>query len=867
MTDTLPITPVVASTIGQGLEASGISAGPIEVRLSRELITLLSEQLYSSPLKAIEELVINSFDADAPSVHVIAPLSTIEPVLSVAPLIAVYDTGVGMDLAGLSDLWRVGASNKRTEQVEKVRKRKQIGKFGIGKLATYALARRVTYITSTGIGHIYAVTLSFDDFHSSPNGEAEAPVRLDVREIETTDILSQAALATALEESGLDLSTCLDSASQWTLVLLEELKGVVESISGNRLKWILSTAMPLGDFEVFLNGIGIEAKKNTYARIAEFNIAELPQKRIDTLNRATDSDWRVETLDVDNDGGPLKRLVSSQLPSGVSGSAIVTDKSLYGGKSSDLTRSHGFFVKVRGRLIGEEDPLFGSHALSYEVFNRFRAEIDADDLDIDVTAPRESAGNSPRVTALRELLVEVFNEARSQFDMKMKEKAQHGARREHERHYVYPTFVEKPLADALVQTNFDDDLNAGSEADDSWFYVEVPTAEDTKTLVASLYSTDERQPYSYRLEQRGKQERLVEFDPTEHSFTVNADHELALEFKDSPKSMDLLYHLATAEALLEVYLREAGVAAHVVGEVLQRRDNLLRGLAREQMNSPAAIAQALRDSSDSDTELEIALVIAVRSLGFVAKHLGNGGKADGVARFRDYPDGERKITLEAKASGKLPSLSALDFAGLQEHMVDEGADGCLLVAPGYPGGTREDDAAAAKRAQSLKISCWTIDQLARVVASMERHDVTARSVMQIVATRYAPAEVTLAVDALLGDSAESSRALAAEMIGAIRELETFMSDDAIRELSMIRTVLGSRGIKPSTPDARIALERLAAASQGGMTLLTGGEKFQLNVAVEELERRVADWIGTDSSSRRASTFFESSHHRKNLPEI
>ena len=38
---------------------------PLPVTLSPELIGLLSEQLYRSPSKAIEELVVNAFDAEA----------------------------------------------------------------------------------------------------------------------------------------------------------------------------------------------------------------------------------------------------------------------------------------------------------------------------------------------------------------------------------------------------------------------------------------------------------------------------------------------------------------------------------------------------------------------------------------------------------------------------------------------------------------------------------------------------------------------------------------------------------------------------------------------------------------------------------
>ena len=37
----------------------------VTVKLSNELVRLLSDQLYQSPLKAIEELVVNSYDAGA----------------------------------------------------------------------------------------------------------------------------------------------------------------------------------------------------------------------------------------------------------------------------------------------------------------------------------------------------------------------------------------------------------------------------------------------------------------------------------------------------------------------------------------------------------------------------------------------------------------------------------------------------------------------------------------------------------------------------------------------------------------------------------------------------------------------------------
>ena len=43
---------------------------PVPVTLSPELIGLLSEQLYRSPSKAVEELVVNAYDADADEARV-----------------------------------------------------------------------------------------------------------------------------------------------------------------------------------------------------------------------------------------------------------------------------------------------------------------------------------------------------------------------------------------------------------------------------------------------------------------------------------------------------------------------------------------------------------------------------------------------------------------------------------------------------------------------------------------------------------------------------------------------------------------------------------------------------------------------------
>src|ERR1700736_87417 len=121
----------------------GKEIASIDVRISYRIIQLFSEGLYSSPNKAIEELVSNSFDAGATNVHVILSNDLSAPDAS----IAVLDDGEGMDEKGLRAHWLIGVSDKRRVNTKLPKGRAQIGKFGIGKLATFVLANRFTHVT------------------------------------------------------------------------------------------------------------------------------------------------------------------------------------------------------------------------------------------------------------------------------------------------------------------------------------------------------------------------------------------------------------------------------------------------------------------------------------------------------------------------------------------------------------------------------------------------------------------------------------------------------------------------------------------------------------------------------------------------
>ena len=820
----------------QTLDSLGVSTGdPLPVTLSPELIGLLSEQLYRSPSKAIEELVVNAFDAEADEARVFVA----EPGND-ARFIAVYDDGVGMTYDGLADLWKVGRPKPRDETLFQRKHRRQIGKFGIGKLSTYAVANRVTYVTMSK-GQLLGVTIDYQAFTSNPEATTTA-VQLDVRMIESIDELwSEGVFVRAVEAVGLERAH-LTTRPSWTIVILEDLKTKAQTMGLGRLRWVLRTAMPLSvTFRLFLNGEEVESSKEDHTVLVDFKVSDLPATRLDALRNKTGQEWSVKD----------ESLVAESFPSGISGSAKVTQQTL-GGKSTDLIRSEGFFVYVRDRLVNEEDARFGLHELSHSTLNRFRADIHADDLDAIVTANRESMEDVGLYRDAQAVLNEVFNEARQQYeDIIEHNRKQPLGEREEKRNWVPERLVEYPTADALLAYSRDSE---GTEADESWMYLNVTKDENIAERIESLYGTAGREKkYTYQYVARGRAGRLVEFDPVNATFAINQDHELTLAYGNEPASQGLLQDFVTSEALLEVYLREAGLGPHLIGEVLEKRDFLLRGLAQSHMFSLTALSEYIRDSASNRTDLEIAVVAGARALGFVAKHIGGSGEPDGIARFTNFPLGEQKIILEAKSSVEVPTTKDIDFAAIDNHMTKHEVSACLLVAPGYQG---DEDGNAAMSARKLKISCWTVIQFADVIAAAESRQISARQVLEIVNSSFAPQDVEQRVTSLLAEPNWEQRALYLAVVRALRNVDNILTDSP-RSITMIASEIVKMSDFESVQesDVRRAVSDIAGASQGALSLREN-DNVILHVSYDELERRVQALTGQAGSPRRKGIFGE-----------
>ncbi len=118
----------------------------------------LGVKLYDRVSAVIAELVANSYDADAQTVTVSAPmnmyLSTKQGNQIVGLILEVHDDGIGMEPEEVNDFYlRVGAERRldsRRGTLSKIFKRKVMGRKGVGKLAPFGICQQIEVITSGG---------------------------------------------------------------------------------------------------------------------------------------------------------------------------------------------------------------------------------------------------------------------------------------------------------------------------------------------------------------------------------------------------------------------------------------------------------------------------------------------------------------------------------------------------------------------------------------------------------------------------------------------------------------------------------------------------------------------------------------------
>ena len=643
------------------LAKAGSEIGKISVIISYRIIDLFSGHLYSSPTKAIEELVVNSYDAFANVCRVYVPEDWESP----DARILVFDDGDSMDESGLRELWLIAECPKREKEreLEAIKRgRPPIGKFGIGKLASYVVGRRISHICRKDERYL-VVTMDYSELPARDSSEA---VALPIRELDQSELASVLGHVIP-QEVDLPLLTP-DAPKNWTLVVIDQLKERAKQIKKGRLRWVISTALPLDPtFKVFLNGEKITPSKLEEEKYKEWIIG---------VDDKVAEDLKFETFDDPDAKPPFNKGIIIPDIGRVSGKLELYKPTITGGKAAEHGRSNGFFMVVRRRLVNLDDSLFGLHALSHQTFNRFRGVIHADGLDDYLVSNREDVTQQAHAL-LNKYLAQKFYEARNHY-----EKIQ---QMEEEK---WPEVIENLPGD-LVKYPLTRALDRSDREEFIPWLIRRPVPRTEEQKVISEIQLKALQP----------DDPVGIFDTGTGVVKANILHPFRSNF---PKD-DSFKNWATVEVMTEAYLLDAGLDAENVKTIMEKRDRLLRVLVRYVPRTASIVAANILETTSSEKAFEVACERGFKILGMDVTRLGGPGKPDGIAVAPlglGFERERRTYTLvyDAKTSvHEKVKAAKLKLSALKRHKKQYKADFAVIIAPDYEG--EGEDSAAVKEAR------------------------------------------------------------------------------------------------------------------------------------------------------------------------
>lgn len=721
----------------------------INVEISFQIIALFSEGLYSSPNKAIEELVSNAFDADATCVHTVMSPDRAASDAS----IAILDNGTGMDETGLKAHWIVGRSPKERKRLTD-RGRRTIGKFGIGKLAAYVLGNRLTHITKAR-GRFFSTTM---DFSMVPKPDesvdtTSSPVRLPLHEL-TEKEAREAVDPWLSDDTGRENLTLFgdEAEDSWTVAIISDLKPMAIELSVGKLRWVLSTAMPLrDDFSQYLNGQKVVASKASVNQVGTWVLG----KDFSSIPSPAPKELEVDADENFSQAEYQHYLLVDKLLGPVSGYLELFEDPIDGGKSEAVGRSNGFFVYVHGRLINPDDSGFGidRNSLRHGTFSRFRLVINIDRLDASLRSSRETLLADPVVARTRELLRGLFNFARTKLDEHETEIIRE--RRASQRFADSPaSLTERPIL-RMVVDSYEERIRSRHLV--SIDKKNFPTVDDLVAFLESNISNKGGLIGDVVYEDLGTSLPMAMLDSASRQLSINLEHpfvaHFADEFNDRKKNLPLEL-FAMAEILLEAGIRDAGLEDSAVSTVLDSRDELLRHLARSSgTRNSITVAQGLVASLTSAKELELALVEVFQQLGFEAIPKAAKDEQDGLAEAflpaGEHGSGQYRVSLEAKSKekpGGKVKKSAVEVSTIARHRDEAECDFAIVVGPDFETGTDDNGAVMREiRADRDKnpnkgITLMRAKDLARLVRLAPIKRVNLAMIRELLVTCQSPAE-------------------------------------------------------------------------------------------------------------------------------
>lgn len=685
---------------------SGRQIDQVVLNIDYRIIEHFSRNLYSSENKAIEELVSNGFDALAEHVYIYVPGEFTKDHL------IVWDDGEGMDVDGLKGLWVIASSPKQDHRIRRGpddRKRKVIGKFGIGKLASYTVGNRILHLCRDGdrflLVSVDYAAIHGDEGHRPP--DLEDPLKEPILLVEEAD--AREFIANLFVDETEPAALELFDAPHWTLAVVSDLK--VDNIAQGRLSWVLGNGMPLRpDFRVWVDDEEVTPKAEKGAvRDWEFDEEKL-QTSVRSQWKGALKDGAVAGevqfgaevgLDPSRPEAAIPYVSFPNLGK-VWGRVRLFDRSLKKGRAADQGRSQGFFIMVLGRLINPRDDTFLLPPPSYGTFNRSQFVINADELDRDLLADRGGVHEgTPRVEELRVLQSALYGAARTELE-RMEEEGETGDLRS-----ILPTGSRLQFRQPLMAL-----LTGSQDGVPDGFDVSNPAINRTPV---------------------GEDERVARIAPDGSGFEVNTSHPFFNALKSrvgggakANKAFDRWYNLlAVSDLLFEGHLYDAGLPPDQIEQFMAWRDRLFRDMAVSFESSSSDLLDDLHNASfKGDAEFENAIARVLRAMGFDAERKGGSGDED-VRFVATLGPESYTLSFEAKGSKDPVSNDRATVSAAANHRDAAGAEHAVILAREFTGFARDpgnEDAAILGQCRSTPgVSIMTTEALSELFEVVQEY--------------------------------------------------------------------------------------------------------------------------------------------------
>ncbi len=722
-------------------DSIGTKTTDIPVEISTRFLEHFSEQLYSSPQKAFEELIANGWDAGADFVDIRIP----DDLDSEQATITVFDNGISMDEDGIRELWHIAFSPKTDSRLQ--HGRQMVGKFGIGKLATYVLANRLTYICKAHDQVIRRVTMDYGDIDRRAEAEKlVSNLSLDVFEVteveliqalqrvadgpETLQLISgETQVPTNDNEIDNDFGAegsilSRNGNNTWTLVVLSGLKPPGRALKMGILRRMLRAALPLStEMVIRMNGDPLTSTKSDVELLQEWKIGD--EMRFTELDIESDpgddeeqdqeSNGSCETVQVSYSNDPVPHAVLPEVQR-VTGMVRLYKDRISGGKSEERGVSNGFSVNVFGRIINLNDPSFGEKNLSHAAWSRFRMTVRADGLDEYLTTNREQFREHRALKIFRAFLRRAFNQARVAYDSDQQVEMPDGG----------DVLVKSMgvLSLAPLRSIVSETLRTQAPLPGLFDESGITDREMTRRDWRANTGENIRNALSTVKYERMGESEFVKFRISDNTIVINKDHPFVLEHTRTKAEKELMRTIAIVYLLSDIYGLETGIEPEKLEGVREFRNRLMQFRALTRRQSGTHIAQillAVQHNSDESRQLETIVGDALGYLGFQVRKLGKAGEPEGIAKAYSIsrswePTAEEpeqsiySLTYDAKSTKHDRAKTGnLSLDGIEEHRTKYRADYALVVAPGFQKG------AADNRTVEGSITLMTAHDLGRLL--------------------------------------------------------------------------------------------------------------------------------------------------------